>query len=329
MNTTALTITGSGKIAAVIKGKAYTIAPDHANYSKILDAIRQEDWDLFVSLADIASAITSYAGSRGVQIVSGCVVYNGETIHNTITDRIVKFMRDDLPFEPLVKFLENLMQNPSKRAVDELYGFLEAGELPITNDGCFLAYKNVRSDYRDIHSGKFDNSIGKTCEMTRNAVCDNKDLTCSSGLHFCSIAYLPNFMDSDGGKTIIVKINPADVVSIPSDYNNTKGRTCKYEVVADYTDDWRSKLDRRESGWDSDLYDEDGILVATIVTKTDEYGDIVCDKDVPTNTSYGFKPDGSKFHNVRDDKGRFIKNELEKSVLKKFLKQIKKIAKSL
>ena len=329
MNTTALTITGSGKIAAVIKGKAYTIAPDHANYSKILDAIRQEDWDLFVSLADIASAITSYAGSRGVQIVSGCVVYNGETIHNTITDRIVKFMRDDLPFEPLVKFLENLMQNPSKRAVDELYGFLEAGELPITTDGCFLAYKNVRSDYRDIHSGKFDNSIGKTCEMTRTAVCDNKDLTCSSGLHFCSIAYLPNFMDSDGGKTIIVKINPADVVSIPSDYNNTKGRTCKYEVVADYTDDWRSKLDRRESGWDSDLYDEDGILVATIVTKTDEYGDIVCDKDVPTNTSYGFKPDGSKFHNVRDDKGRFIKNELEKSVLKKFLKQIKKIAKSL
>jgi hypothetical protein len=344
MNTTALTITGSGKIAAVIKGKAYTIAPDHANYSKILDAIRQEDWDKFVSLADIASAITNYAGSRGVQIVSGCVVYNGETIHNTITDRIVKFMRDDLPFEPLCKFLENLMQNPSKRAVDELYGFLEVGELPITTDGCFLAYKNVRSDYRDIHSGKFDNSVGKTCEMTRNSVCDNKDLTCSSGLHFCSIAYLPNFRDSDGGKTIIVKINPADVVSIPSDYNNTKGRTCKYEVVADYTDDWRSKLDRGESGWDSDLYDEDGSEYEDedesdddngcdenhcFCDKTDEYGDIVCDKDVPTNTSYGFKPDGSKFHNVRDDKGRFIKNELEKSVLKEFLDQIKKIAKSL
>ena len=356
MNTTALTITGSGKIAAVIKGKAYTIAPDHANYSKILDAVRQQDWDKFVSLADIASAITSYAGSRGVQIVSGCVVYNGETIHNTITDRIVKFMREDLPFEPLCKFLENLMQNPSKRAVDELYGFLEAGELPITTDGCFLAYKNVRSDYRDIHSGKFDNSVGKTCEMTRNAVCDNKDLTCSSGLHFCSIAYLPNFRDSNGGKTIIVKINPADVVSIPSDYNNTKGRTCKYEVVADYTDDWRSKLDRGESGWDADLYDEDGSeyededeepfchdteegfnkncpSIGCEVCE-DEYdremkiNDYAEEKD-EENTSYGFKPDGSKFHNVRDDKGRFIKNELEKSVLKKFLKQMKKIAKSL
>jgi hypothetical protein len=355
MNTTAITITGSGKIAAVIQGKAYTIAPDHPNYDKIIDAVKAQDWNKFVSLADVATAITQYAGSRGVKIVAGCVVYNGETIHNTITDRIVKFMREGLPFEPLVKFLENLMQNPSKRAVDELYGFLEAGELPITTDGCFLAYKNVKSDYRDIHSGKFDNSIGKTCEMPRNQVCDDKNLTCSSGLHFCSIKYLPHFSDSNGGKTIILKINPADVVSIPSDYNNTKGRTCKYEVVADYTDDWRSKLDRGESGWDSDLYDEDGseyededeeskvmeeILDEVIngdngcdenhcfCDKFDEYGDIACNKDVPSNSSYGLKPDGSKFHNVRDEKGRF-KKEVEDSIIQKFVSKLKEIAKDL
>ena len=30
---------------------------------------------------------------------------------------------------------------------------------------------------------------------------------------------------------MILKINPRDVVSIPVDYNNTKGRACKYEVV--------------------------------------------------------------------------------------------------
>lgn len=351
MNTTAITITGSGKIAAVIQGKAYTIAPDHPNYSKIIESVKSQDWNEFVKLADVASAITQYAGARGVQIVSGCVMYNGETIHNTITDRIVKFMREGLPFEPLVKFLENLMQNPSKRAVDELYGFLEAGELPITTDGCFLAYKNVRSDYRDIHSGKFDNSIGKTCEMPRNQVCDDKNLTCSSGLHFCSIKYLPHFSDANGGKTIIVKINPADVVSIPSDYNNTKGRTCKYEVVDDYTDDWRSKLDRGESGWDADLYDEDGSEYEdedegmgccencnNDLTNDNFNGnyDELCDGCLDTedeeedeeNISYGFKPDGSKFHNVRDEKGRF-KKEVEDSIIQKFVSKLKEIAKEL
>ena len=32
---------------------------------------------------------------------------------------------------------------------------------------------------------------------------------------------------------MIVKINPADVVSIPTDYNGAKGRCCRYQVVAE------------------------------------------------------------------------------------------------
>jgi hypothetical protein len=30
---------------------------------------------------------------------------------------------------------------------------------------------------------------------------------------------------------MILKINPRDVVSIPNDYNDTKGRACRYEVI--------------------------------------------------------------------------------------------------
>ena len=32
---------------------------------------------------------------------------------------------------------------------------------------------------------------------------------------------------------MILKINPADVVSIPADYNATKGRACRYEVLGE------------------------------------------------------------------------------------------------
>ena len=32
---------------------------------------------------------------------------------------------------------------------------------------------------------------------------------------------------------MIVKINPRDVVSIPTDYNNAKGRACRYEVIGE------------------------------------------------------------------------------------------------
>ena len=124
------------------------------------------------------------------------------------------------------------MTNPSKRAVDELYGFLEKNSLPITPDGHFLAYKKVRQNYFDCHTGKMDNSVGKIVEMERNEVDDNKDQTCSTGLHFCSQEYLPHFGGGDS-RVVIVKINPRDVVSIPVDYNNAKGRACRYEVIGE------------------------------------------------------------------------------------------------
>ncbi len=316
--TPAVIITGSGKIAATIEGVSYTIDTDHPKYKQALDCVRNRNWKTFVDIVNIAKQVQNYFSNSnsGVEIKDGLVTYNGETIHNTLTTRIIKFMRDGLPHEPLVKFFNNLMQNPSSRAVNELYDFLEAGELPITEDGCFLAFKNVRKNYYDIHSGTFRNQVGDVCEMPRNRVDEDKDRTCSYGLHFCSIAYLPHFSDSDGGHTMIVKINPKDVVSIPADYNNTKGRTCRYEVVSEYKEDWRSKLQRDESGWDSDLYSSDGgdydwDCDDSYENEDDydyeeeykQYGKNCCGK----GCDYGVKPSGHKFHNVRDKSGKFTK----------------------
>jgi hypothetical protein len=107
---------------------------------------------------------------------------------------------------------------------------LEKNSLPITPDGCFLAYKRVRENYMDCHTGTMDNSVGRVVEMERNMVDDNRNNTCSSGLHFCSHSYLSSF---GGERTVIVKIDPADVVSIPSDYNDAKGRACRYTVIGE------------------------------------------------------------------------------------------------
>lgn len=276
--TQAVIITGSGKIAATIDGVSYTIDTDHPKYQQALNAVRQKDWIGFVNIVNISQQVQSYFDGTNVEVKDGSINYHGQVIHNTLTKRILNFMQNDLPHEPLLNFFKNLMENPSKRAVDELYDFLEAGELPITEDGHFLAFKNVRSNYFDIHSGKFRNQVGDVCEMPRNGVDEDKNRTCSAGLHFCSIKYLPHFTDSDGGKTMIVKINPRDVVSFPVDYGNTKGRCCRYEVVAEYKEDWRSKLKRDESGWESELYSSNG--------------------EVYSNT---------KYYNKRDSKGRFVK----------------------
>lgn len=175
-------------------------------------------------------------GESGVAIrKDGLVTLGGQVIDNSLTRRMLVMREEGFDLSPMANFLVRLQANPSYRARQELYTFLEVGQLPLTPDGCFLAYKIVRSDYKDYHSGTFDNSVGQVLTMPRSAVDDDCNRTCSAGLHFCSLSYLSCFGGSDG-HVMILKIDPADVVSIPADYNNTKGRCCRYEVIGEYTE---------------------------------------------------------------------------------------------
>lgn len=226
-------------INLVLKGKPYSISADDERFEKVKELIKngstENDIDDYVQgeLRRVQKAIEVLDGD--VSITGGVITYKSTPIHNTLTDQMLRMLDEGFDLVPMAKFLNNLMQNPSKRAVDELYGFLEKGQLPITPDGHFLAYKAVRSDFKDIHSGTFDNSVGQKVSMPRNAVDDDKDRTCSSGLHFCSVEYLKSFARTDG-HVMILKINPKDVVSIPADYNATKGRCAEYEVIDEFKD---------------------------------------------------------------------------------------------
>jgi hypothetical protein len=216
-------------IVVVIDNEPHTVSSSHISYERIKSAIKADDWDTVKDIIDPKKTVINY-GAGNVSIQGETLFWKDQELHNTLTVRMIRMFQDGFPIEPMIRFMENLMENPSKRAVDELYGFLEKGNLPITPDGHFLAYKKVRQDYKDIHSGTMDNSVGQTVKMERNFVDDDKDRTCSTGLHFCSLDYLDHFGNATS-RTIVLKINPRDVVSIPADYNNTKGRACRYAVI--------------------------------------------------------------------------------------------------
>jgi hypothetical protein len=101
--------------------------------------------------------------------------------------------------------------------------------MPIDPDGDFYAYKAVKEDFTDKHTGKIDNSVGQVVTVRRNMVDDNPDNACSYGLHAGSFNYVRGFAQL-GDNIIIVKINPKDVVSVPN-HNTTKLRCCRYEVT--------------------------------------------------------------------------------------------------
>lgn len=210
-------------------GEPAIIYSTNPNYPRVCEAIKNNDWETVYDFAFPAEQVKKI--SEEVTIEDGLVYLCGTVIHNTLTDRMIQMHNEGYDIAPLAMFLQNLMENPSYRAVNELYGFLEKSSLPITEDGHFIAYKRVRDNFKDMHSGTMDNSPGRVVKMPRNKVNEDKNKTCSAGLHFCSREYLPHYGARSGTKVVMVKINPKDVVSIPVDYNNAKGRCCKYEVV--------------------------------------------------------------------------------------------------
>lgn len=238
-----------GGLSINIDGKPYAVDATHANYAKIRDAVKAKDWDAIPDLFDMVKVVQDFVSSTevgyGAITVEGSthrVLYNGEPLHNVIVDRLFTMLEDQFDVMPMVKFLDNLMKNPSKKAIDELYRWMEHNGMTITEDGYLLAHKRVRDDYKSFFDGTTDNSIGTTPELPRWKVDDRSEVTCSSGLHFCSQSYLPNYAGGQG-RVLMLKIDPADVVSIPTDYNHAKGRACKYKIIGELKGDARVNIE--------------------------------------------------------------------------------------
>jgi hypothetical protein len=253
----------------ILTEKALTVFADNVVYTCHSEDTRFEDAVYFVKSGDLGQlidlikpieAIRTYVSTnQRIEIKDGAVYFDNEEIHNYTAMRMLNMHREGLPIEPIVNFMVNLASNPSKRAVDGLLEFLEIGELPLTPDGHFLAYKRVRANYKDVHSGTIDNSVGALVEMKRSEVQDDPSITCSHGLHFCSLDYLAHF---SGERIMVLKINPRDVVSIPTDYNNSKGRCNRYFVAGELEEapiegnHWRASVvddyDEFETEFDGD-----------------------------------------------------------------------------
>ena len=326
----------NGTLNLVLAGKSYQVTGEHPSYGTIKAKLATATEAEMLKLIDVQTAVSSFVSASGnskATVVNGIVYFNGKPVHNTLSERVLDFMREGLPFEHLLRFMENCDLNPSNRAKEELFDFLQNKLLPITSDGCFLAYKAVKGDFFDKYSGTICNKVGSVVEVPRNAVDDERANECSYGLHAGALEYAGNYGGA-GDKMLIVKINPRDAVSVPKDCSYQKLRTCKYEVISEFVNEMKKPLytaraeevdspisdesydwgwadedcgccddpncECHDDDWDDDDWDDE-----------DDYDeDESCDRDedVVDDESYGYKPDGKRYHNVRDCHGRFTPN---------------------
>ena len=231
-------VIGKTNINLVLGDSHYTILVESDEGQKIIQLISEgADASELEDILDkkVEKQFEDVDLPEGIELTETTMLIDGEEIPDVLVDQFHRHFNAKIPVNHLISFIRKLRQNPSYRIRQQLWNFMEASEaaggFTIAEDGDVLAYKLVRNDFMDIHSGKFDNSPGKIVEMPRCDVDDDPNHTCSSGLHFCAYSYLSSYGDVELNKVVLVKVNPADIVSIPTDYGFSKARCCRYEVV--------------------------------------------------------------------------------------------------
>lgn len=164
-----------------------------------------------------------------MKLLDGILYWHGIKQESGIARRIVSDIGTGKFDNRYVEFMRKLMLNPSYKSVEMLYDFLEHNKFEILENGNILAYKGLKrteNGPRDWFTGLVPNWANTTVTMPRNMVEDDPTKACSQGLHIASKEYARDY-----GNVVEVSVDPADIVSVPYNYNNKKCRCCRYEVL--------------------------------------------------------------------------------------------------
>lgn len=220
--------------AVIYKDKPYTITAHHPRFKEIVAAIRTRKHAKLLELLDLKEAVKQYSDG-GVVIKGGKVTWHGKEVRSSIADRILEHIEQKIDHKPLVRFFQKLQANPVEFVKQDLFGFLENKGIPLTPDGDFLAYKRVKHDWKDFHTGSVLNKPGTVVSLPRSKA-DSSRKECSSGLHVAALPYARDEYHSGAGRLLLCQVSPKDVVAVPPDYNQQKMRTIRYKVIREYKD---------------------------------------------------------------------------------------------
>lgn len=195
--------------------------------------------------------------------------FEGIKMHPVFVEKLRRLYDDGYPTHCIKEFFQRYSENPSFELVQlenissnqfGLFDFLSVRELPITEDGCFLAYKGVQDSYWSINgnpktrilkgqvnvAGQIYNGPGQVIECHRGDVDSSRQACSTHGLHVGSLEYAKNWA-GPSGKVLVVKVDPKDVVSVP-EREACKCRVSKYEVIQEIEREIESPVVSVEDG---------------------------------------------------------------------------------
>lgn len=244
---------GSGATVIFSDGTIQQVSQDNANFGRVVSILTSTPVDeideaalleLLIPALGVGKNLTRL--SERVSFDGSNILFDGDVVADAIAEHILRIVSEGGnadSYKALVNFMEKLYTNPSESSRNSLYDFIVRHNITIDPDGDFYAYKGVKADLGSVWegfgivdgvsmTGSLPNKPGSTLEIPRSKVNADNAIGCGTGLHAGTYAYAEGWAR---GVLLLVKINPRDVVSVPSCSAYQKLRTCRYKVVSQTT----------------------------------------------------------------------------------------------
>ena len=261
----------------VVDNQSHEFDHTHPEYASLVECVKTGDTEEFMQLLEVGTVIENWSEGN-FEFRDGFLYYEDEQVADQPTTRIIEMIKNGWDHKPMLAYLDRLYNNVSNRAVTESYNWCSHKGLPLTPEGYLVGYKGVAvyrgedttdkmdrplqdGDLVDKYTrNSFRNNPSDDCSMNRRKVSDDCNQSCGQGLHVGTYDYACSWAGS-GGKVVLVRFDPADIVSVPSDCQHQKMRVSNYTVLSVARDiieeDVYDEYDEVE-----DTFDDEGMLIS-------------------------------------------------------------------
>lgn len=205
---------------------------DQLRYQAALTALKAGEFDQLPVIMDITHALKVAVETGGEWATVGDKVYYAKVpLPATLSRKFLAMAASGVDVEPIKRFWMLLIKNPQEVSRDSLFSFIDANGVTITDDGHFILYKGIRSNWTSHYDGTTLHKKGEWMPRLKNVNLD-PHVSCGAGYHAAPWQYVRNHWS--GGIIVELRINPADVISVPHE-DCQKIRNYTYFVMREVT----------------------------------------------------------------------------------------------
>lgn len=231
---------GQGSVTFVDGDRLVTYTSAHQAFAQAVSSlVAGEDPAIVIQVFEAQVVLAK----RVIESTDGNVYVDGEIAAPGLARAIARYDEQGRDPENILKFLDRVSRNPSRRSREQLWEWVSSRDLFVDSDGRILAWKGVlTTDDPEVFTssnegtawvdgvettGRIPYTVGSVVTIPRFLVDDDPSRHCSEGLHVGSYSYASTFAQ----RVIEVAVAPEDVVSVPTDSGGQKLRCCRLEVI--------------------------------------------------------------------------------------------------